>query len=146
MASERMRILICKFELSNAIFFFRDAWLPWSAQKPSAARATLRRIRRIFITPPRFDWSGLAALECPETAARAILGRTRRIFIPPPVSDWSGLGCPGKPRSADPDAFSSPPLGPPSLAILRKGLSECLAFLTYTQNYFELDCVFSSHP
>ena len=41
--------------------------------------------------------------------------------------------------------FPSPP-GPPSLAILRKGLSECLAFQTHTQNYFELDYVFSSHP
>ena len=32
MASERMRILIVKFELSNDEFL-RDAWLPWRAQK-----------------------------------------------------------------------------------------------------------------
>ena len=45
-------------------------------------------------------------------------GKILRFSSPPPVSEWSDLG----------------------------GGSECLAFQTHTQNYFELDCVFSSHP
>ena len=40
-------------------------------------------------------------------------------------------------------SYGSFPLGPTSFA---KGLSDFLAFQTHTQNYFELDCVFSPHP
>ena len=55
-----------------------------------------------------------------QTAAKAIFGGGPTVFSFPPQS--------AQPRDS------------------KKGLSDFLAFLTPTQNYFELDCVFSSHP
>ena len=81
-------------------------------------------------------------------------GTTLRISlrIRLPRSAWGAQECP----RLQPEPFWDDPTVPayygsrlPRSAQPRdskKGLSECLAFLTYTQNYFELDCVFSSHP
>ena len=100
------------------------------------------------IPPPGLDWVALAApgsLGSPEEAENA-----KVVFFHPPPLDWAGwpgqlrgsLGSPEETENVKVFLFH-PPLGPPTFG---KWLSECLAFLTPTQNYFELDRVFSSHP
>ena len=78
MASERMRMLIRKFEPSSDDISSRYLATPASSEVPQIAA------RAIFEHDPTDFHS----------------------FINPPVSDWSGLGCPGEPRSA-PDCSQS---------------------------------------
>ena len=69
MASERMRILICKFELSNAVISSRCLVDSVCPEKPQiAARAISERTLRIFFMPP---WFGLVRPGCPGEPRKA---------------------------------------------------------------------------
>ena len=127
MASERMRILIRKFELSSTAISSRCLAALGSPEiLPDCSQSHFGKILRIFF----FSFPPLVRLVRPE--------------------------CPGEPRNAprlqpEPfwenttDFFSFPPRSAQPRDS-KKGLSECLAFLTHTQNYFEQYYVFCSHP
>ena len=75
----------------------------------------------------------------------------RMVRILPLRSAWGAQECPRlqpEPFWENATDFCFPPLRipPPSVRLASLRGSECLAFGTYTQNYVELDCVFSSHP
>ena len=108
MASERMRMLIRKFEPSSDDISSRYLATPASPEVPqTAARATFEHDPMDFHSSPP-PVSHLGSSEMPQTAARALFEHdpTDFIFIPPPVSHWSGLGCPGELRNA-PDCSQS---------------------------------------
>ena len=143
---------------------------------PDCSQSRFKRIRRIHrrIHPPPSVRLASVRLGCPEEprsapdCSQSHFEKIRRIhFTPlcfrlvPSVTFWSARDgfihppplFPGEPRSA-PDCSQShfgrirrirlPRSTQPRDS--KQGLSECLAFPTYSKNYFELDCVFSSHP
>ena len=95
MASERMRILIRKFELSSIAISSRClAALETPEMLPDCSQSHFEKILRIFFpTHPRSAWSGLSALETPEMLPDCSRSHVEKIlwifvFLPP-------LGPPG---------------------------------------------------
>ena len=94
---------------------------------------------------PGLAWAPWGAQKCSRLQPETFWENTTDPF--PPRSAWSAPRSPGVPRTAA-RAILGRILRIPSPSVRLASLSgsECLAFQTPTQNYFELDCVFSSQP
>ena len=140
--------------------FLRNAWLPRRAQKCPRLQpdSFWDEPTNFSFIPPLFPtglaWGALGSSEMPQTAARAIFEHDTtdfHSFIPPPCFRLVRPEGPGEPRRA-PDCSQSRfgtirRIFPSASVRLVRG-SECLAFVTNAQNYFEtILFIYSvSHP